>query len=169
MLGSLVALAAIVLAAFSLTGGQAGGGAAGVLQTADFHALAVSPADPDVVFFGHHHGIMRSDDGGRTWRPLVDRQNFDAMGLAVSRTNPRQLYLAGHDIFQVSTDGGASWREVAHNLPGTDVHGFAMSPDDPDRLYAFVNGHGVFTSADGAWTWQRLSQVPPDVMALAAA
>jgi photosystem II stability/assembly factor-like uncharacterized protein len=112
---------------------------------------------------------MRSDDGGRTWRPLVDRRGFDAMGLAVSRTNPRQVYLAGHDVFQVSTDGGASWQPVAHNLPGTDIHGIAMSPDDPSRLYAFVNGHGVFGSTDGARSWQRLGQVPPDVMALAAA
>lgn len=33
---------------------------------ADFHALAFGPTEPDVVFFGHHNGVMRSQDGGRT-------------------------------------------------------------------------------------------------------
>ena len=32
--------------------------AIGVLQTSDFHSLAFSPTDPNVVFFGHHNGIM---------------------------------------------------------------------------------------------------------------
>ncbi len=142
------------------------------LQTADFHALAFSPDDLNVVFFGHHNGVMRSDDGGRTWRPLVARPNFDAMSLAASSGPPPRvstLYLAGHDVFQVSTDGGASWRPVAHDLPGTDIHGFAMRPNDPSQLLAFVVGHGLFRSTDGGRTWRRLEgEVPRDVTALAA-
>jgi len=69
----------------------------GVLETSDFHALAFSPENPNVVFFGHHNGIMRSDDGGRTWVALVDRPNFDAMGIAVSHVNAQQIYIAGHN------------------------------------------------------------------------
>lgn len=129
-------------------------GAIATLETADFHALAVSPSDPNVVFFGHHNGIMRSADGGRTWRPLVSQRSFDAMGLAVSRSDPHTIYLAGHGVFQLSTDGGAMWQPVQHNLPGTDIHGLAMSPDEPRTLSAFVVGHGVFGSADGGQTWQ---------------
>lgn len=175
----LVAGAAVVLAlaaavaGYLVSRGQAGEGAEvgaiSVLRTSDFHALAFSPNDPNVVIFGHHNGVMRSDDSGRTWQPMVERRNFDAMSLAVSRANPRQVYLAGHDVFQLSADGGATWQPLAHDLPGTDIHGFAMSPDDPGRLYAFVVGHGAFRSADGGRTWQWLAgQLPSDVMALAA-
>lgn len=172
--GALLVLATIAAAAviFFIRAATtaAPGDAIAVLRTSDFHALAFSPDDSNVVFFGHHNGVMRSDDGGRTWRSLVERRNFDAMGLAVSHANSRDLYLAGHDVFQLSTDGGASWQPVAHDLPGTDIHGFAMSPDDSDRLYAFVVGHGVLQSADGGRAWQRLrGQLPGDVMALAAA
>jgi len=127
-----------------------------VLRTADFHALAFSPDDADTVFFGHHNGVMRSTDAGKTWSTVADRRGFDAMGMAVNRSDPRQMFIAGHDVFQMSADGGVTWRPVQHNLPGTDVHGFAMSPDDPNRLYAFVNGSGVFGSADGGRTWGRL-------------
>lgn len=173
IVGAVVVLVALGVVLSQRAGGDAGGDAGGAiatLQMVDFHALAFSSDDPNVVFFGHHNGIMRSDDGGHTWRSLVDRRNFDAMGLAVNRGNPRQIYLAGHDIFQVSTDGGASWQPVNSTLPGTDIHGFAMSPDDPNHLTAFVVGQGVFQSADEGKTWQRLGgQVPGDVMGLASA
>lgn len=169
--GAAVAVVAVVVAgALSLFPRGEGSGALSVLRTADFHALAFSPEDANVLFFGHHNGIMRTNDGGRTWQPLVDRRNFDAMNLAISPTNPRQVYLAGHDIFQVSTDGGSSWQPVQHNLPGTDIHGFAMSQDDSNRLYAFVVGFGLFRSQDGGRTWQSTGgQLPGDLTALAAA
>jgi photosystem II stability/assembly factor-like uncharacterized protein len=170
VLALLIALAGVVVAALYMMIGRGGSGAIAVLRTADFHALAFSPDDVDVVFFGHHNGIMRSEDGGRTWRPLVQQQNFDAMGLAVSHASPRRIFLAGHNVFQVSQDGGASWQPLAHDRPGTDIHGFAMSPDDSNRLYAFVVGWGLFRSPDGGRTWARLSDwLPNDVTALAAA
>ncbi|HWP35514.1 MAG TPA: hypothetical protein VNM66_07955, partial [Thermodesulfobacteriota bacterium] len=174
-LGALLAVAVGAAAGVALTlaGRRGDAEPIAVLRTADFHSLAMSPADPDVVFFGHHHGVMRSDDGGRTWRPLVAQPGFDAMGMAVSRAAPRRadtIYVAGHDVFQASTDGGASWQPLDHDLPGTDIHGFAMSPDDPDRLYAFVVGHGLFRSEDGGRTWRRPGgELPADVTALAAA
>ena len=131
-------------------------GAIATLQTLDYHALALSPTDANVVFFGHHNGIMRSDDGGRTWRPLVDRSGFDAMNLAVSRINPKQVYLAGHEVFQMSMDAGATWRPLDSDLPGLDIHAFAMDPDDPNRLTAFVVGRGTFQSTDGGRPRARL-------------
>ncbi len=145
-------------------------GAIATLQTLDYHALALSPTDANVVFFGHHNGVMRSCDGGRTWRPLVDRSGFDAMNLAVSRTNPKQVYLAGHEVFQMSTDAGATWRPLDSDLPRLDIHAFAMDPDDPNRLTAFVVGRGTFQSADGGRSWDALGvRLPADVTALASA
>ncbi|MBI4297108.1 MAG: hypothetical protein HY676_01085 [Chloroflexi bacterium] len=161
-------LTAIALALGAGCGGNSS--ALSVLRTTDFHALAFSPNDSNIVFFGHHNGIMRSDDGGQTWSSLVNRSNFDAMALGVSRSDPSQVYLAGHDIFQRSTNGGASWQPIRHNLPGTDIHGFAMSLDVSDRLYAFVVRFGLFQSDDGGQVWHKLSsQLPQDIMALAAA
>ncbi|MGH2588961.1 MAG: WD40/YVTN/BNR-like repeat-containing protein [Dehalococcoidia bacterium] len=169
--GAILALALVLATAVALRsrgGGESeAGGAIATLNTADFHSLAFSPADPSVVYFGHHNGVMRSSDGGKTWSALVARSNFDGMSLAVSPADPRRMYLAGHDVFQASSDAGATWQPVANNLPGTDIHGFAMSPADPNRLFAFVVGKGTFHSADGGMTWQRsVGQPPSDVMIL---
>ncbi len=172
----------IVLASFLLLGligtsyywfdtsGVGTGGGIATLKTADFHALAFSPNDPNLVFFGHHNGVMQSRDGGRNWRPLIERPNFDAMGLATNPVNLSQIYVAGHLIFQISNDGGKSWNPIQHDLPYDDIHGFAIGPDDPKRLYAFVVGYGLFGSMDGGQRWIKLSsQLSDNVMTLTAA
>jgi photosystem II stability/assembly factor-like uncharacterized protein len=145
-------------------------GAIATLQTLDQHALLFSPTDPNVAFFGHHNGIMRSDDGGRTWNTLVDRRGFDAMQLATSAgSSTTRMYLAGHDVFQYSDDSGHTWQPVQHNLSGTDIHQFAVDPGNPERLTAAVVGFGVLHSADAGRTWAKLPAQPPDVTALASA
>ncbi len=140
------------------------------LQTADVHALAISPKDGNVVFFGHHNGILRSDDGGRNWQPVVAQKNFDAMELAIPLADAQTIYAAGHGIFYRSTDGGKTWESMANALPYDDVHGFALDARDPKNLYAFVVGYGLLESGDGGASWKSVDeQLPQSIMSLAAA
>lgn len=131
------------------------------IQAADYHSLAFSPTDPNVLFFGHHNGIMQSSDGGRSWGATVSRSGFDAMILGVSPANPDVLWMAGHNVFYQSGDRGKNWAEVQTNLPGLDLHAFAVSASDPNLLYAFAVGHGVFRSTDGGLMWESLGASSP--------
>ena len=170
VVGALAVATLVGLVLFFVSARSPTGTALATLQTGDFHALVFDPTDARIAFFGHHNGVLRTEDGGRTWSPLVERTSFDAMNLGISRADAQRLYLAGHDVFQVSLDGGRTWQPVAHNLPGTDIHGFAVSPDDSDRLYALVVGHGSLRSGDGGRTWESLgSGLPSDMTALASA
>lgn len=131
------------------------------LDSPDFHALLVDPQDPEHVLFGSHAGIQESRDGGFTWED-GELRNVDAMQLISSPEAPETLYATGHDVFQVSRDSGQTWQPVTHNLPGTDIHGFAQDPADPQRLFAFVVGGGVLTSVDGGTNWEPLPTQPSD-------
>lgn len=130
------------------------------IEASDYHSLLVDPQDAQHVLFGSHEGTQESRDGGFTWQPGSLR-GVDAMIMAASPNAPEMIYAAGHDVFQVSRDGGASWQPVTHDLPGTDIHGFAQNPTDPQRLYAFVVGAGGLTSADGGSTWEPFASQPP--------
>ncbi len=130
------------------------------LDTPDFHSLLVDPQDPEHLLFGSHSGIRESHDGGVTWEEGTLR-NADAMQLSASLKAPQTIYTTGHDVLQVSHDGGQTWQPLEHNLPGTDIHGFAQDQGDPQRLFAFVVGAGVLTSADGGTTWEPLPTQPP--------
>ena len=129
------------------------------LDTPDVHALIWSPTEPNTIFFGHHNGLLKSIDGGRTWQP-TSLTNADAMSLATSPKAPTRMYAAGHGIFRRSDDGGATWTEPVGDLQGADIHGFAQNPADPDRLYALVADRGILTSPDAGATWIPVSSAP---------
>jgi len=129
------------------------------LDTPDFHSLLIDPEDSEHVLFGNHTGIQESHDGGVTWADGTLR-NADAMQLTSSLDDPNTIYATGHDVLQISLDGGQTWQRQAHDLPGTDIHGFTQDRGDPQRLYAFVMDKGTFTSEDGGTTWHPLPDQP---------
>lgn len=137
------------------------------LATEDFHSLAFSLTEPETVFFGHHGGLLVSTNGGKDWEPTT-LSNGDAMALALPSSDPQIMYAAGHDVFFKSTDGGKNWESVSTNLPGTDIHGFSVDPENADQVYANVVGFGIFGSQDGGSTWTLLSDsAPPSTFNLA--
>lgn len=132
----------------------------------DVHALAVHPSDASVLLFGSHRGMLITRDAGRTWSPIGP--SGDAMGLALPRDST-SIYAAGHDLFLRSDDGGRTWSSARPALPGTDIHGFAASATTPGRLYAYVNGHGLFRSDDAGSRWARAGSAPASTMSMAVA
>jgi len=159
---ALVALAAVSFL-FLSTRNTEGSNARAIsrLSTSDFHSLAFSLTEPDTVYFGHHEGLLVSHNGGRDWEPTT-LANVDAMALAFPASDPQITYAAGHDVFYKSVDGGETWESVSTNLPGTDIHGFTVDPDNADKVYAHVVGFGIFGSQDGGINWTLLSELAPD-------
>ena len=137
------------------------------LSTADFHSLAFSLIEPETVFFGHHGGLLMSRNGGKDWESTA-LNNADAMALAFPPSDSQIMYAAGHDVFFKSIDGGKTWNSVSTNLPGTDIHGFSVDPENADQVFAHVVGFGIFGSQDGGNTWTLLSDnAPPSTFNLA--
>jgi photosystem II stability/assembly factor-like uncharacterized protein len=87
----------------------------------------------------------------------------------LARSGGRTLWTAGHNVFAKSTDGGKTWVSVSPTgLPSLDLHGFAVDPRNPKRLYAAVAGQGLFRSDDGGRRFGPVSaEVGGAVMALA--
>ena len=133
--------------------------------------MAISPADPQLVLYGHHGGVLRSTDGGRTWaKTNLTANTDDAMGMGISTTDPNLAFAAGHGTFFRSTDAGKTWTSLKPPLPGTDIHGMAVSPDPAPVLYAHVVGQGLFRSEDAGQTWKKTNDqvLPGDIMQVAA-
>lgn len=130
------------------------------LTTNDFHSLAFSGTEPETVFFGHHGGLLTSRNGGKDWQSTTLSQ-ADAMALAVPSSDSQIMYAAGHDVFFKSSDEGKNWESINTNLPATDIHGFAVDPQNADIVYANVAGFGIFGSQDGGLAWTLLSDGAP--------
>lgn len=127
------------------------------LYTMDYHSLAFDPRDPNVVYFGHHNGIMKSTDGGANWSAILTQG--DAMNLAITEG---AIVMAGHEVFMRSADGGKTWKTIETNLPDHDIHGFAVSPANPRLFFAFIVKYGLWRSEDAGATWTLVSKELPD-------
>lgn len=122
------------------------------LGTEDVHSLAFAPGSTQHLYFGHHGGMLESQDGGRTWTPLP--LQADAMGMRPASDG--SIVIAGHEVFVGSSDGGRTWAPIAADLPSLDIHALARDPLDPRRMWAYLAVGGVYESADGGSHWTQV-------------
>ncbi|HZD05238.1 MAG TPA: hypothetical protein VE173_09980, partial [Longimicrobiales bacterium] len=123
--------------------------------------LAVSPSRPEVAYALVEAGrsaLVRSDDGGRSWRTVSDRPGivprpFYYADLRVDPENENRLYSL-HSTLQVSEDGGRTFRTV---VPSTvihgDVHELWIDPSDPSHMIVGDDG-GIGITWNRGRTWR---------------
>jgi photosystem II stability/assembly factor-like uncharacterized protein len=139
-------------------------------------AVAGVASQPSVFYVGAvNGGVWKTDDAGRTWRPIFDEQPTQSIGaIAVAPSDPNIIYVAsgeglprpdlsvGNGIYR-SRDGGRTWGHLGLT-EGQQIAELAIDPRDPSRLFAAVLGHpfgpsperGIYRSLDAGATWQRV-------------
>ena len=137
------------------------------------------PSQPNVFFVGvNNGGVWKTDDYGRTWRPIFDAASTGSVGdIAVSPSHPDVIYVGtgeglhrpdlstGDGIFK-SVDGGKSWAHIGLK-DVSQVGRIIVHPTDPGTVYVAGMGRpyganserGVFRSRDGGATWEKILYV----------
>ncbi len=133
-------------------------------------------SQPNVFYIGVcNGGVWKTNDYGRTWRPIFDDQPTGSIGaIAVAPSDPNIVYVGtgeglqrpdlstGDGIYK-STDAGKTWTHLGLR-DGQQIPEIAVDPRNPNRLFVAVLGHpygpneerGVFRSTDGAQTFQKV-------------
>lgn len=124
---------------------------------ADFHAMTVSAANPDVIYGFFSGKLQRSNDGGATWEYAKGAVN--PISLASHPANPETVYAATEHGMLISEDGGDTWKSISSQLDGGMVTVFALDPGNPQYMLAFSEAlGGLGKSTDGGATWERISE-----------
>jgi photosystem II stability/assembly factor-like uncharacterized protein len=138
-------------------------------------AVAGVPGRTNQFYFGSvNGGVWKTDDAGRTWKPVFDGQPVASIGdLAVAPSAPDTVYVGtgeadmrsdiaqGQGLFK-TTDGGATWRFIGL-ADSQQIGRILVDPRNPDVVLAAALGHpygpnetrGVFRSTDGGATWSK--------------
>lgn len=98
---------------------------------ASLSAVAISPKEPETIFVGGRDiGVIRSDDGGETWRPMNSGlPTLDVTALATHSFQRKTLFawLTGAGVYRTE-DSGESWLRMPDpGPPDANVRGLVHS------------------------------------------
>ncbi len=131
----------------------------GVNGPVDFHTMAVSPVNPNLVYGWFQGNLQRSIDQGKTWE-IVNRDLLPVY-LAADTQDENVVYAAtprGQGVM-VSTDKGVTWTSLSLALEGGAVSVIVIHPKDAKVLLAFSEKlGGLGKSIDAGKTWQRVNE-----------
>lgn len=123
---------------------------------ASIGAIAVAPANPNIIYVGtgesdmrsditYGNGIYKSSDAGRTWTFLGLRDTRQIGRILIDPKDPNILFVAalGHaygankerGVFR-SRDGGKTWQSVLFKDENTGAIDLASDPRNPQIIYA---------------------------------
>ncbi|MHB1095611.1 MAG: WD40/YVTN/BNR-like repeat-containing protein [Gemmatimonadaceae bacterium] len=138
------------------------------------------PSQPHTFYMGSTGGgIWRTTDAGQSWVNISDR--FFAVGsmgaVEVSLSKPEVIYVGGGsdglrsnvsvgDGVYKSTDAGRTWANIGLKDVG-NIGSIRVHPSNPDIAFVAAIGNpfkptnerGLYRTADGGKTWQRVLYV----------
>lgn len=125
----------------------------------DFHAMAVSRSDPNVIlgFDSGGRGLFKTSDAGKTW----DRFEYPGQyvtSLAISSNDPNVIFAGTSDGLYQSNDGAEAWTQL-NQYKGIAM--MALAFDSEGNLYVSTEEFGLAKSSDLGETWDSINR-PPD-------
>jgi photosystem II stability/assembly factor-like uncharacterized protein len=130
--------------------------------TGSIGAVAVSEADPNVVFVGtgehaprgvmtsYGDGVYKSTDAGRTWKKMGLELTRHISGIAIHPKNPDIVYVAAQGALHgpsmergmyKSVDGGVTWNKILYIDQNTGCSEISLDMNNPRVIYASMWDH----------------------------
>jgi photosystem II stability/assembly factor-like uncharacterized protein len=139
-------------------------------------SVAGVPGEPNVYYAGAASGgLWKTTDGGIYWESIFDNQTSQSIGsVAIAPSDPNVVWVGtgepwirshisiGDGIYK-STDAGRTWTNTGLEKSGRFAR-IVIHPQNPDVVLACAVGtaygpqpeRGVFRTADGGKTWERV-------------
>lgn len=152
--------------------------------------IVVDPKNSDVVYVaaqgplwaaGGDRGVHKTTDGGKTWKAVLTiSENAGVSDLWMDPRDPNVLYATSYQrrrhvwgmvhggpesAIYKTTDAGVTWRRLEKGIPKGDLGriGLAVSPADPDVVYAMIEAtdpkdRGTYRSTDRGESFTRVGE-----------
>jgi len=121
----------------------------------DFHAMAISTADPETLY-GWNGSLQRSGDGGKTWEKLSAKGLSNVISLTTHPRQPATIIAATAQGIMISEDRGQSWEILSGSLEGAFVLTVAIDYQYSNQWLSYSDKLGLASSNDSGKTWQKI-------------
>jgi len=152
--------------------------------------IVIDPRNSNVVYVaaqgplwgpGGERGLYKTTDGGKSWiKSLEISENTGVSDIVMDPRNPDVIYASSYQrrrhvwtlidggpeaAIYKSSDAGATWNKLQVGLPAGEIGriGLAISPINPDILYALIEGDdasgGFYRSNDRGASWEKRSGI----------
>jgi len=124
--------------------------------------LTYDPARPQTMFVASGNGVLRTRDGGASWRLTTDWRITEVQDISLDPHAPDHVYLASAYGVWRTEDGGETWVESNDGLlPPGDHYTQTIEVDHTrqGRILVGTEG-GVYESTDGARSWHHVGGDP---------
>ncbi len=115
-----------------------------------FNRIIINPQNPNVLLTCSRNFIYRSADAGQTWIRVFSGRVYD---LEFKPGDPNTVYAALGALIYKSTDGGQSWFSSAGLSGASGRMSIAVTPDNPDVIYALSASGDLWKSPDEGVTF----------------
>ena len=149
------------------------------------HRIAIHPSNPNILFMQKHWDVLRSDDGGDSWREISGNLPSDfGFPIAVHSHEPETIYVVpilsdslhyppdGKLRVYRSRSGGEEWEALTKGLPQEHCYvnvlrdAMAVDTADPCGVYFGTTGGQVYASNDSGDSWQAIVRDLPAVLSV---
>ncbi len=126
-------------------------------------ALTYAACQPTRFLAGTQHGVMMSDDAGKTWTRISDPENSEMAqitAVAVDSKDPNTMYAGTSHLPWKSVDGGKTWTSIHTGMiDDSDVFSIYVDPANPSNILASACS-GIYASPDRGELWHKLLGIP---------
>jgi len=138
--------------------------------------ITIDPTNENIIYVGFGlGGIFKTTDGGTTWNPIFDQNEFLTISsIVLDPSDHNTIYVGtgdvaigaythiGNGVFK-STDAGATWTHLGLAEAGI-VSKIIVSPSDPNTIYVSAmgfpmrtdNNRGLYKTTDGGANWEQV-------------
>jgi photosystem II stability/assembly factor-like uncharacterized protein len=144
------------------------------------YAIETDPQNRDILYasyspkkFEDHASVCKYDrsqveEGG--WSEVLRIANSRGISsLKTAPSNPQSVYAGStgnRGWIYASHDQGQTWQTLNDTLTFATIHAMAIDPHDERTVYAAPWGGGLFKTADGGKTWNKLTVPTVSVAAI---
>lgn len=119
--------------------------------------VVADPRERSRLYAAGLSGVMRSADGGATWRIVTGWAETEPKALALDPVDPDTVYAGLPDGFVLSSDRGQTWRRAEAGLPDRGKYVQCLQVDRTVRGRILLGCEtGIYLSEDGAGSWRRV-------------